>query len=190
MTNGEAILKNLTVDDLVIWIRKTYCAEQKCKDCPLGQRYCTEIFDQIEAEADVPPSGDEVIRYWLNDGKDYMFYSHVAGSKKWAVTTKEKHHNFRNKCSRCGCFVNTRGLASVSLSNVNQAYKMIGKICGECFPHLCKAMKIGAPDFVEPYFEVKKLTQKRRDKTYCGECGAASPPKYNFCPKCGTALDK
>lgn len=189
MTNGEQLLLDLSIDDIAHGIQAKYCAQSNCEKCPLRSE-CNKIFDILSSKNRKAPEGIQVITYWLNDGKDYIFYSHKKTNKQKPQSSYEAQYNFRNSCNACGKPTNTYGLARISISDGNQNYKLIGKICESCFPRICKALKIEKPDFLQPYFKLPKKQRKQSNKIYCANCGKSSPCTYNYCPKCGEILDK
>ena len=189
ITNGEYILKNTSIKDISQHIKEKYCEKSNCEECPL-HHWCNAIFDELEKKINRKPNGIEVIEYWLNDGKDYIFYSHKEGDKQRICTEYDAHYNFRNSCNMRKKAINSYGLGRIYIASGNQNYKIIGKICEKCFPKLCSALKIDIPNFIEPYFEIPNRKKKYKNSTYCWDCGKSSPRNYNFCPKCGTELDK
>lgn len=189
MTNGDKFLSSLTINDIAKYIRERFCGQSDCDGCPVSN-HCNRIFDRLtKGSEDSDISSLDVILYWLNDYRDYMFYSHEKVSKQKPRNGYELQYQYRNRCNVCGKSTNTYGLARIGISGSNSGYKLLAKVCEGCFPKVCKALKIAKPDFAEPYWSPPK--QPRADgKTFCANCGKGSPAAYNFCPRCGERLDR
>lgn len=194
MNNGDYIRSKLTDEAIAEYARLLWCNEFKCGECPFAES-CNETFDKLKKQYGREPCCEEVIKAILKSGKDYVFYTHNDNNKHKPQNAKEAQYNYRNCCSVCGGRVNTYGLANILISGASCGPRVIAKVCGNCFPRLCKTLRIKPPSFIQPDFWVeweigKYMHAKADNSTYCHNCGQKNNPKNNYCPVCGWLLDK
>ena len=127
---------------------------------------------------------------WHNEhlsGKDFVFRSH-EGKKK-----ATPHDDWGCYCHFCYKAIPRMQLARVIIGGAGFAsMRTLRRVCKDCFPKLCADMgMIDIPDFIEPHYTESDIRpEKQKNETVCHNCEKRCNSKFNFCPNCGTELDK